>query len=91
MLPVGVAVGGSALDALTGVYDTRTGDQTVTRRGDSLAVDPDGAPGLLVPLGGDSLAVVDDLVSHAGWVYRFRRQGGRMTLWRGAESLGVRR
>ncbi|MGE0439873.1 MAG: serine hydrolase domain-containing protein [Gemmatimonadales bacterium] len=89
--PAGETVGGAALDALLGVYDTRTGDQTVTRRGDSLGVDPDGVPAVLVPLGGDSLAVVDDMVSHAGWVYRFRRQGGRMTLWRGAESLGVRR
>jgi hypothetical protein len=84
------AVAPAVLDRWLGVYDTRFGDVTVYRRGDSLFSDYDGAEGPLLPTSDSTFALGDDLVAHTGKVVGFRRSGAGVTIWLGADSLGLR-
>jgi CubicO group peptidase (beta-lactamase class C family) len=85
--PAAVKIAPAIIARWLGTYDTREGDLTVSRRGDSLFADPDGSELALVPVSDTSAVVVADEVKNAGQTYFFRRS----TVWTATDSLGVKR
>jgi len=85
-----ITLGRPALLRWVGEYDTRNGETRVLLRGDSLWTDYDGVGDTwLAPLSDSTFALANDAVEHTGKQLGFRRQGGRRTIWLGADSLGV--
>lgn len=90
-LPPAVALSAPARGRWVGEYDTRFGDLSVFERGDSLWARFEGFDMSLVPRSDSAFGLAVDLVSHAGRTLGFRRQGGRVTVWLDADSVGIRR
>ena len=87
----GVRTSTAALDRWVGRYDTRVGDLVVSRRGDSLVADYQGAEVGLLPTSDSSFSVISDIVTDGGRRMTFRRRGKPVTMWLGSDSIGIRR
>jgi CubicO group peptidase (beta-lactamase class C family) len=85
--PTGVTISAATQARWLGRYDTRLGEVTVYRRGDTLFTDFEGGEAILVPTSDTTAALVDDLVGHIAVSFSFRRNG---TIWSGKDSLGIK-
>ncbi|MFN0177205.1 MAG: serine hydrolase domain-containing protein [Gemmatimonadales bacterium] len=89
--PTAATVRPDALADAVGDYDTRFGDMTVFRRGDSLLANYEGTEVALIPASDTGVTMWSDLVRVAGKPLLFRRRGTAMTLWGGPnDSLGIK-